>query len=373
MSTAVAAPPVPPLERAAVGLAESGVLPDALLRWGVRRRLAATLADLAAGGPEAAHERERALLAAMRAAPIALATHAANAQHYEVPSAFFDLVLGPWRKYSCCLWEDGTTTLPEAEDRMLALTASRAGVADGMRLLDLGCGWGSFSLWAAERFPNARITALSNSRGQRAFIEAKARERGLVNLEVVTADAARFDTDQRFDRVVSIEMFEHMRNVEALLARIARWLAPDGRLLVHVFSHRQHAYTFDDPALSSWMGAEFFTGGMMPSDALYLNFQRDLELCERWIVGGTHYARTLRAWLDRLDAHRAAATEVLAGAALGQQTAARQDATRQPDAREHAARQIQRWRLFFIACEEAFGYAGGSEWRVSHYLFRRRP
>lgn len=353
MSTAVQDPP---FVRTAVDLAEGGLIPDALLRWGIRRRLAATIAELEAGGAAATQERQRALRAAMRAAPVAIATDAANAQHYEVPSAFFDLVLGPRRKYSCCLWPAGVTTLDHAEEEMLALTAARAGLEDGMRILDLGCGWGSFSLWAAERFPAARITALSNSHGQRAFIEGEARRRCLSNLAVITANAATFDTDQRYDRIVSIEMFEHMRNVEALLSRIARWLDAGGRLFVHVFSHRAHAYTFEGTGASSWMSSEFFTGGMMPSDALYLELQRDLVVADRWVVDGTHYAKTLEAWLERLDARRTQVLDVLAGAY----------------GREKASRQLQRWRMFFIACEESFAFRNGQEWRVSHFLFAPR-
>lgn len=340
----------------AVRLAEKGLVPDFLLRRAIRSRLSATLAELGRGGPAARRERERALIAAMRSSPIAIATDAANLQHYEVPAAFFDLVLGARKKYSCCLWPEGTGSLDAAEEAMLDLTASRAGVADGMEILELGCGWGSFCLWAAGRFPASRITALSNSRLQRAYIEERAVERGLRNLRVLTANAADFDTGERFDRVISIEMFEHMRNVEALLARIARWLRPDGRLFVHVFSHREHAYTFDDSP-SNWMASEFFTGGMMPSDTLYLEFQRDLLLLDRWVIGGTHYARTLRAWLERLDAQRESLRAILAGAC----------------APGDAPRQLQRWRMFFIACEESFAYSRGEQWRVSHYLFGPRP
>jgi len=340
----------------AVRLAEKGLVPDFLLRLGIRRRLAETLETLGRGGPAAGRERERALIAAMRASPIAIAPHAANRQHYEVPAAFFDLVLGAWKKYSCCLWPEGVESLDAAEEAMLELTATRAGLADGMDLLELGCGWGSFCLWAAGRFPASRITALSNSPLQRAYIEERAARRGLRNLRVLTANAAEFDTAARFDRVVSIEMFEHMRNVEALLAKIARWLRPGGRLFVHVFSHREHAYAFDEGP-SSWMATEFFTGGMMPSDTLYLEFQRDLLLLDRWVLEGTHYARTLRAWLGRLDAQREELLSILAGAS----------------AAGDAPRQLQRWRMFFIACEESFGYSRGEQWRVSHYLFGPRP
>ena len=340
----------------AARLAERGLVPDFLLRRAIRSRLAATLHELDRGGPSARHDRERALVAAMRASPIAIAAEAANEQHYEVPAAFFDRVLGARKKYSCCLWAEKIGSLDAAEEAMLDLVAGRAELADGMDVLELGCGWGSFCLWAAERYPGSRITALSNSRLQRDYIEDHAARKGLRNLRVLTANAAEFDTADTFDRVVSIEMFEHMRNVEKLLAKIARWMRPNGRLFVHVFSHCEHAYTFD-AGPSSWMGSEFFTGGMMPSDTLYLEFQRDLLLLDRWVLDGTHYARTLRAWLERLDAQREALLAILAGAC----------------AEGDAPRQLQRWRMFFIACEEAFGYMGGGQWRVSHYLFGARP
>ena len=339
----------------AVRLAEKGLVPDVLLRWGIRRRLDALLRDLDRGGPTARRDRERALIAAMRASPIAIAADAANVQHYEVPAAFFDLVLGSRKKYSCCLWSEGVDSLDGAEEAMLDLVAERAGLADGMDVLELGCGWGSFCLWAAERFPGSRITALSNSRLQRATIEERAARAGLRNVQVLTENAATFDTMETFDRVVSIEMFEHMRNVEALLARIARWLRREGRLFVHVFTHREHSYTFDEGP-SSWMGSEFFTGGMMPSDTLYLEFQRKLVLLDRWVIDGRHYARTLRAWLERLDARRGDVLSALARACPPGE----------------ARRQLQRWRMFFIACEEAFGHSGGDQWRVSHYLFGGR-
>lgn len=335
-------------------LAEGGFIPDMLLRPGIRGRLAASLRDLSAGGPEAQRERERHVVLRMRESPITVHTQAANIQHYEVPAEFFDLVLGPRKKYSCCLWAPGVTTLGGAEEAMLALTAERAGIQDGMTILELGCGWGSFCLWAAERHPAARILAVSNSRLQRAYIERRAAERCLTNVEVRTADIADFEPRAKFDRIVSIEMFEHVRNVEALLRRIRGWLAPAGRLFTHVFTHRAWPYFFE-AAPGAWMASEFFTGGMMPTDALYLGFQSDLIVEERWVVNGRHYARTLRAWLNRLDAQRDEVLKIFAG-------------LHGPD----SARQLQRWRLFFIACEESFAYNRGSEWLVSHFLWKSR-
>jgi cyclopropane-fatty-acyl-phospholipid synthase len=243
-------------------------------------------------------------------------------------------------KYSSCYWPDGVDTLAGAEEAMLAVTCERARIEDGQRILDLGCGWGSFTLYAAEQFPGARITAVSNSRLQREWIEARAP----ANVEVITADVNELVLERRFDRVVSVEMFEHMRNYESLMARIATFLEPDGRLFVHLFCHRDLAY----PYTSGWMARNFFTAGQMPSEDLLLAFQRDLELVERWRVSGTHYARTAEAWLERL-AENEAEIERRWGRAF-----------------------LARWRVFFLACAELWGYRDGSEWLVAHYLFRPR-
>jgi len=263
-----------------------------------------------------------------------------NEQHYEEPAELFELVLGPRLKYSSCLWETRDSTLAGAEEAMLALTCDRARIEDGMAILDLGCGWGSFSLYAAERFPSARITAVSNSRTQRAWIEERAPE----NLTVLTADVNDLALEGRFDRVVSIEMFEHMRNYERLLAEIAGLLEPEGLLFVHVFCHRELAY----PYAEGWMARNFFTAGLMPSEGLLLEFQDDLGLVERWRVPGEHYARTAETWLANLEAN-AAVVEARFGRAF-----------------------LARWRVFFLACAELFAYRGGSEWFVAHFLFSKR-
>ena len=337
-----------------IAWAESGRLPDPLIRFGIRRLVKGRLRDERAGGELAMRARHASRLDALRESAIALDTDAANTQHYEVPAGFYECVLGKHLKYSACWWNPRTTELDAAEAAMLELYASRAELTDGQTVLDLGCGWGSLSLWLAARHPRSRITAVSNSTSQRTFIEARARNRGLENLRVVTADvnSLRF-APHAFDRVVSIEMFEHVRNYEQLLRHIARWLKPDGRLFVHIFCHRELLYPFEVDGEDNWMGRHFFTGGLMPSIDTLCAFQRDVKLLERWLVPGTHYAKTARAWLDNLDTHRQRATAALLPL----------------HGREDVDRAVQRWRMFFMACEEQFGYRDGAEWQVAHYRF----
>jgi cyclopropane-fatty-acyl-phospholipid synthase len=323
-------------------IVESGLVPEPVLRAGIRAVCALRLR-------QERRRDDRELVAMLRRDDIAIETAAANAQHYEVPAAFFERVLGPHLKYSACYWPAGTRTLAEAERAMLELTAARAELADGQHILDLGCGWGSLALWAAARFPRARVTAISSSHTQRAHIEAAAASRGLANLIVRTADVRTLELPAAaFDRVVSIEMFEHMRNYAALLRRIAGWLRRDGQLFVHVFAHHRHAYPFEDRGASDWMAREFFTGGLMPSVRLLHAFQDDLAIAREWQLDGRHYARTAEAWHDNLLAHRDQLVAILGD-----------------------RRQLQRWRVFFLACAELFGYAGGREWVVAHYRFKR--
>jgi cyclopropane-fatty-acyl-phospholipid synthase len=332
------------------GAAERGWLPDALIRVGIRRLCARKAADERRGDPAARAARRAERVQAMRAGVIALHTAEANLQHYEVPTEYYRLVLGPHLKYSSALW-DGATDLGAAEEAMLRTCDARAQLADGQRVLELGCGWGSWSLWMAQRFPGSRITAVSNSATQREFITARARERGLGNLEVVTCDMNRFEPGARFDRVVSVEMFEHMRDWVSLLARIRGWLEPQGSLFVHVFCHRDSPYFFETDGRSDWMARHFFTGGLMPSEDLLEECAAgSFRLAERWRVDGTHYARTARAWLANHDAHRAGIEELFARS-LG---------------REGGRVQSQRWRMFHMACEELFAFDAGREWFVSH-------
>lgn len=340
-----------------LGLIESGRIPDAAVRAGIRRLLRERLTRENLGSREAQAEHVHGFLESLREAPIAVSTDKANEQHYELPPEFFVRVLGRRLKYSSCWWPEGVGTLDEAEDAMLELTCRRARIADGMEILELGCGWGSLSLWLAEHYPNSRILAVSNSAPQRQFIRSAAEARNLRNLEIVTADMNDFTTGRSFDRVISVEMFEHMRNIGELLSRIHRWLKPDGKLFVHIFCHRELVYLFETKDESDWMGRYFFTGGMMPSEDLLLHLQHDLEIENLWRVNGRHYERTLNAWLARQDAARAELLPVME-AVYG---AAERD------------RWFQRWRIFFMACAELFGFRGGDEWYVCHYLFRNRP
>jgi cyclopropane-fatty-acyl-phospholipid synthase len=337
-------------------LAEKGLLPDVLIRWGIRRRHEKTLAEVRPNDVVRDGEAFRDLVDELRTGPIAIETRSANEQHYELPPAFFRVFMGPHMKYSSGLWRPGPMSLDEAEAAMLALTCERAAIEDGMTVLELGCGWGSLSLWMARHYPGSRILAVSNSNGQREFIRARCAEGGIENLEVVTADMNGFDTDHRFDRVVSVEMFEHMRNWERLLARIAGWLKPDGRLFVHHFAHRELAYLFRGESEEDWMGRFFFTGGMMPSDDLMLRFQEHLLVEDHWRVNGRHYQRTLDSWLKRLDDGRQAALPILSEVYGAPQ----------------AKLWFERWRLFILACSELFGYGNGNEWLVSHYRLKKR-
>ena len=339
----------------AVNWVEQGLVPDRVVRLGIRRLLKARLAELRSDDVAAGADLTQAFLDDLRHAPLALLPEKANEQHYEVPAEFFGSVLGLHRKYSSCYWPDGVSTLTQAEIAALAATCDRAGLVDGQQVLELGCGWGSLTLWMAERYPASHITALSNSASQREYIEAQAAGRGLANVSVITRDFNEFDTAERFDRVVSVEMFEHLRNWPHAFAQVARWLAPQGRFFMHVFAHRDAAYEFVERDASDWMSRHFFSGGMMPSDDLALQCQDDLRLLRRWRWDGTHYQRTAEAWLRNMDERRAALWPLFERSYGAQ-----------------AGVWWMRWRLFFMSVAELFGFEAGQQWWVSHYLFEKR-
>lgn len=339
-----------PLLSWGVEAAERRQLPDFVIRAAIRR-----LCETRRRHEEAIGRSSAQFASEMATSSVATHTDEANAQHYEVPTALFRGVLGPYMKYSACTWEGGAQTLAEAEAQTLALTCSRAGLEDGMRVLDLGCGWGSFTTWVAEHYPRCEITAVSNSATQRSYIEERCARDDWAPVEVITANAATLDlgTD-RYDRVVSVEMFEHMRNWGVLFDRIAAALVPDGAFFQHVFCHRAHPYLFEDEGEPDWMARNFFSGGIMPSFDLPRHVKGALSVEQQWRVDGRDYARTLRAWLDRLDARRYEA-EAVFSADLGE---------------HEAVRAVQRWRMFFMACEELFAFDGGQEWFVAHTLMR---
>lgn len=337
-----------------IQLCERGLIPDVLTRVGIRRLNAQRLREEYAGDW---YGRFRERIEGLRQAPIAIETQAANEQHYELPPPFFLRCLGKRLKYSSCYYANGDESLDVAEAAMLSLYNQRAELADGQDILELGCGWGSLTLWMAEHFPNARITAVSNSAPQREYIEARCRERGFGNVRILTCDVNQLKLDPNsFDRCVSIEMFEHMRNYRTLLDSISRWLRPDGALFVHIFAHRYLMYPFEVEGEDNWMGRHFFTGGLMPSADTLLHFADSLAVESRWLVPGRHYARTAEHWLANQDANRDAVRALLA----------------ETYGKTQADVWAQRWRIFWMSCAELFAYGGGNEWLVAHYRFRNK-
>ncbi len=340
-------------------LLEKDLLPDWLIRFGIRRRLAETLHEVRPISIEALQEANQKHIEGLKVSPLAVATTEANEQHYELPTKFFQLCLGKHLKYSSGWWDESANTLDTSEAAMLKLTCERADLQDGQRILELGCGWGSLSLWMAEHYPQAQITSVSNSRTQKKFIDAEASKRGLKNLTIRTANMIHYtgEGDGIFDRVVSVEMFEHMKNYQLLLQRVASWLKPGGKLFVHIFTHRDVAYHFEVRNEGDWMAKYFFTGGQMPSHDLLLQFQKDLRIETQWAVSGSHYEKTSNAWLANMDANREAITPILRDT--------------------YGADQVTKWRVywrcFYMACAELWGYQGGDTWIVSHYRFVKPP
>ncbi len=338
------------------GLVEKGLLPDGLIRWGMRQLLAQKLRDEARDGLELSQERLMKLVEEMKNAPIAVNTKDANEQHYELPTQFFNLCLGKNLKYSSCYYQRGSESLDEAEDIMLDMTCKRAELSDGQHILELGCGWGSLSLFMAARYPNAQVTGVSNSKTQKFHIDSKAKERGIKNLRIITCDMNTFDSTEKFDRVVSVEMFEHMRNWEVLLQKVSGFFNPEGKLFIHIFTHRRYAYFYDEKDEGDFIGRYFFTGGIMPSDDLLLYFQKHLKIEDHWQVEGTHYGKTSEDWLKNMDSNKDNIMPILK-ATYGEQ---------------EAVKWWNYWRIFYMACAELWNYKKGREWIVSHYRFSKR-
>ena len=338
-------------------LLATGLIPDALIRLGIRKRLADTLAPFEKLNCEQRQAKVMQHVKELQASPIAIATDEANEQHYELPTRFFERVLGKHMKYSSGYWDDGVTDIDQSDARMLGITCERAELRDGQRILELGCGWGSLTLWMAVHYPNAKITAVSNSRTQKIYIDAQLAARGLTNVEVRTVNMIHYEGegDAVFDRVVSVEMFEHMKNYELLMQRVAGWLKPGGALFVHIFTHREYAYHYEAEGEDDWMARYFFTGGQMPSDDLLLYFQAHLNIEDHWHVSGSHYQKTSEAWLARMDGARDELLPLIA----------------ETYGKHQQARWWTYWRVFFMACAELWGYRNGDEWIVSHYRFRR--
>lgn len=337
-------------------LLEKDLLPDFLIRIGIRRLLAQRLRDERKESTQEQQAHLMKLIDQLVSGPIAVNTHDANEQHYEVPTEFFAYVMGKHMKYSSGYWKNDGVTFDQSEEDMLELTTERAELKDGMEILELGCGWGSLSLFMAMKYPNARITGVSNSRTQKEYIDREAAKRGLANLTIITADMNTFTIDRTFDRVVSVEMFEHMRNYEKLLEKVASFLKREGKLFVHIFTHKEFAYLFEVKDESDWMSKYFFTGGIMPSDHLLMYFPKHVTIRKHWHVSGTHYSKTSEMWLKNMDAHEQEIRPILA-ATYGE---------------KNVTKWWCYWRVFFMACAELWGYKNGEEWIVSHYLFEKK-
>ncbi|MEO6882976.1 MAG: class I SAM-dependent methyltransferase [Bacteroidia bacterium] len=336
-------------------LLEKNLIPDFLIRKGIRDLLKQRLQEENKGDTELQQEHFKQLIEELKNSPIAINTIDANEQHYEVPTRFYELCLGKNLKYSSGYWKNNVRDIDQSEDDMLQLTCERADLKNGQHVLELGCGWGSLSLFMAHKFPESNFTVVSNSNTQKLHIDGEAKKRNILNLQVITADMNVFEIDKTFHRIISVEMFEHMRNYEKLLEKINRFLKADGKLFVHIFTHKEYAYKFEVKDESDWMSKYFFTGGIMPSDHLLFYFNSHLKVCKHWHVNGKHYQKTSEAWLQNMDKNQ---TEILA---LFSNTYGK----------ENALKWIVYWRIFFMSCAELWGFNNGNEWLVSHYLLEK--
>lgn len=337
-------------------LLEKNLIPDQFIRMGIRNLLKQRLRDENKGSSEANQAHLMKLIVDLKKSPIAIETEAANEQHYEVPTEFYQYCLGKHLKYSSGYWKEGVTNIDTSERDMLELTCQRAELQNGQKVLELGCGWGSLSLFMAEKYPQSTFTVISNSKTQKLYIDEQAKQRSLSNLNVLTININQFTPEQGYDRVVSVEMFEHMRNYQKLMHLVASALKPEGKLFVHIFTHREFAYKFEIIDESDWMSKYFFTGGIMPSDDLLLYFNEQLSIEQHWHISGLHYCKTSEAWLKNMDQHK---DKILP---LFEKTYGKQE----------ALKWWVYWRIFFMACAELWGFNNGNEWLVSHYLFHKK-
>ncbi|MBN1549984.1 class I SAM-dependent methyltransferase [bacterium] len=334
-------------------LVEKGLVPDTFIRQGIRRLLAQRLKQEKRSTLEDQMEHLQTLVMMLRKSNVAVETQIANEQHYEIPASFFEILLGKHKKYSGCYFETAQTSLDEAEEKSLKMICERAGIEDGMHILELGCGWGAVSLWIAKHFPRTEVTAVSNSSNQQEYIQRKSQQRGLSNIDIIKSDMNNFSISHMFDRVVSVEMFEHMRNYDQLMERISGWLKTNGKLFVQIFCHREFAYFFEAVGITDWMGKYFFSSGIMPSEYLLLYFQKHLTIEKHWRVNGLHYTKTLHNWLINLDSNTQEIRKIF-------------DETY---GSMESEKWIMRWRIFLMACEELFRYRNGNEWYLVQYLF----
>ena len=339
-----------------IELAEKGLMPDFMIRAGIVRNCKIRLQNESSFSKKELQERKQKWVEKMKESPIALVPEKANEQHYEVPPSFFVATLGSNLKYSSGYWPKHNMSLDESEEAMLELCVQRADLVDGQTILELGCGWGSLTFYISRKFPASKITAVSNSSDQRRYIEAKCEENNIKNINVITADMNDFQTKETFDRVLSVEMFEHMRNYKKLLSRIDSWLNQEGKLFIHIFSHKSLVYPFEDNNEADWMAREFFSGGMMPSHDLLLYFQENLIIDKTWRISGSHYEKTSKAWLKKMDYNKKKVLEIFS----------------KTYGEKNANLWFQRWRIFFMSCEKLFGFNKGSEWGISHYRFLKR-